>query len=228
MELTEVMRTTGAARSFTDEPVPDEVIHRLLDAARFAPSGGNRQPWRIVVVKDPRLRAAIRDSYVTGWREYTAHVSAGLVPFAPGEDGSWEGPAVDLEAARSTPSPDAFADDLDSVPVMLVLLAHLPSLAVTDNGLGRQSIVGGASVYPFGHNVLLAARAEGLGGVMTTVICRQEAAVKALLGVPSQFAVAALIVLGRPTHQVTKLRRGSVSDFATVDHMAGEVFSIGS
>jgi nitroreductase len=100
---------------------------------------------------------------------------------------------------------------------MLVLLAHLGSLAVTDNGLGRQSIVGGASVYPFGHNVLLAARNEGLGGVMTTVLCRQEPAVRALLEVPPAFAVAGLIVLGHPVHQVTKLRRKQAEEFLFLD-----------
>ncbi|MGO8874697.1 MAG: nitroreductase family protein, partial [Acidimicrobiales bacterium] len=129
----------------------------------------------------------------------------------------WEGPAVDLDAARERPAPDAFGDQLATVPVMLVLLAHLGSLAVTDNGLGRQSIVGGASVYPFGHDVLLAARNEGLGGVMTTVLCRQEEAVRELLGVPAAFAVAALIVLGHPVRQVTKLRRKPVEQFTFVD-----------
>ena len=224
MELTECMRTTGAVREFTDDPLPDEVLYGILEKARFAPSGGNRQPWRVVVAKSPELRAAIRDAYMSGWREYVAHVAAGLVPFAPGADGRWEGPAVDLEQARSTPSPDGFADRLDSVPGLLILLAHLPSLAVTDNGLDRQSIVGGASVYPFSHNILLAARDEGFGGVMTTVICREEATVRALLGVPIEFAVAGLIALGRPVRQVTRLRRRPVEEFSFVDRFAGEPF----
>jgi nitroreductase len=221
MELTEVMRTTPATREFTDEPVDDETVAGLLDSARFAPSGGNRQPWRVVVVKDPGIRAALRDAYVVSWREYIAHVASGLVPFAPGRDGRWDGPAIDLEQARATPSPDNFGDHLDSVPVMLVLLAHLPSLAVIDNGLDRQSIVGGASVYPFAQNLLLSARAEGLGGVMTTVICREEARVKELLAVPSEFAVAGLLALGRPEYQVTRLRRRQVSEIAFVDRFDG-------
>ncbi|MGO9559514.1 MAG: nitroreductase family protein [Acidimicrobiales bacterium] len=224
MELTEAMRTSAAARTFTDTDVPDAVLERILDNARFAPSGGNRQPWRVIVVKDEAVRLALRDHYATGWREYMAHALAGLVPFAPGEDGRWDGPAVDLEDARATPSPNDFADHLNEVPVMLILLAHLPSLAVTDNGLERQSIVGGASVYPFSHNVLLAARQEGLGGVMTTVICRQELAVKHLLGVPPEFAVAGLVALGYPTHQVTRLRRRPVSEFATIDRFDGPLF----
>jgi nitroreductase len=221
MDLAEVMRTTAACREFTQEPVDEGTLRRILDNARFAPSGGNRQPWRLVRIEDPALRQEIAHLYALGWREYWAHVERGLVPFAPDEDGNWNGAQVDLVAARERPAPDAFGDQLASVPVMLVLLAHLGSLAVTDNGLRRQSIVGGASVYPFGHNVLLAARNEGLGGVMTTVLCRQEDAVRELLGVPGSFAVAGLIVLGRPVRQIRKLRRKEVEEFTYVDRFGG-------
>jgi len=225
MDLIEAMRTTGACREFTPEPVDDASLWRLLDAARFAPSGGNRQPWRVVVIRDPDRRQAIAELYGLGWREYWAHVERGLVPFAPGSDGTWRGPAVDLEAARERPAPDTFGEGLAHVPVMLVLLAHLGSLAVTDNGLDRQSIVGGASVYPFGQNLLLAARNEGLGGVLTTVLTRQEPAVRELLGFPASFAVAGLVALGHPVRQVRKLRRGPVEAFAFVDRFEGVPFS---
>lgn len=225
MELTETMRKTGAVRSFRDEEVPDSELYAILEAARFAPSGGNRQPWRVVIVRDRSLRRALRDAYVSGWREYMAHVRAGLVPFAPGPTGSWESPAVDLDEARSTPSPNELADNLHEVPVLLLLLAHLPSLAVLDNGLGRQSIVGGGSVYPFGHNLLLAARDRGLGGVLTTVACREEAAVKRLVGAGSEYAVAGLVVLGRPRREVTRLSRRPVDEFTTVDALDGPPFS---
>jgi len=217
MELTEVMRTTAACREFRDEPVDDETLERVLDSARFAPSGGNRQPWRVVRIESPPLRQEIARLYRLGWREYWAHVEIGIVPFSPGEDGRWHGAAVDLAAARDRPVPDAFGDRLASVPIMLVLLAHLPSLAVTDNGLDRQSIVGGASVYPFVHNVLLAARNEGLGGVMTTVLCRQEEAVRGLLGFPDAYGLAALVTLGHPLRRVTKLRRRPVGELLFVD-----------
>ena len=83
MDLIETLRTTGAVRDFEPEPVPDSVLGRILDTARFAPNGGNRQAWRVIVVKDPAKRARLRDLYLTGWYEYLAQREAGLTPFAP-------------------------------------------------------------------------------------------------------------------------------------------------
>ena len=227
MDLYEVMRTTPATRAFTDEAVPDAVVHRILDHARFAPSGGNRQGWRVVLLRDPAIRRQIRELYRLGWREYVAHVDAGLVPFAPQEHGHWDGPAIDLEAARRVPRPHDFADTLDTVPVLLLLIAQLGSLACVDNGLGRQSIIGGGSIYPFGHNILLAARNEGLGGVLTSVLVRQEAAVRELIGIPDDHAIAGLIVLGHPVRMVRKLRRWPVEQFTMVDRFDGPSFNPG-
>ena len=224
VELRDAMRTTPATREFTDEPVPDTVVHDLLEVARFAPSGGNRQAWHVVVLRDPEVRRRLRDLYVLAWREYMAHAREGLVPFAPGEDGRWHGPAVDLDDARATPSPMPFADHLDEVPVLLVVAADLTGLATVDNGLDRQSIAGGASVYPFVHNLLLAARDAGLGGVMTTVLARQEPAVRELLGLPQHVALAALVAIGHPANRVTRLRRAEVEEFTTVDRFDGPPF----
>lgn len=221
-----MMRSTPATREFTDEPVSDEVLHTILDTARFAPSGGNRQGWQVVVLRDPQVRARIRDLYVLAWREYMAHVHAGMVPFAPLDHGRWSGPAIDLEQARATETPMPFADHLDRVPVLLAVVVELSQLAVMDNGLDRQSIVGGASVYPFCHNVLLAARDAGLGGVITTALCRQEPAVKELLGIPDGWALAALVALGHPARRITRLRRQPVEDFTTVDRFEGSPFTV--
>ena len=225
MELRSVMRTTPAVRDFTPEPVSDAVVDSLLDVARFAPNGGNRQGWRVIILKDPEVRARIRDLYVLAWREYMAHVHAGLVAFAPLDNGRYTGPAIDLEQARATPAPMPFSDHLDEVPVLLLVVAELAQLAVIDNGLNRQSIVGGASVYPFVHNLLLAARDLELGGVITTALCRQEPAVKELLGIPDGFALAALVAIGHPTKVVTKLKRTPVADFTTVDRFDGQPFA---
>lgn len=226
MELRDVMRTTPATREFTDEPVPDEVLHGILDAARFAPSGGNRQGWRVVVLKDPAVRTRVRELYQLAWREYTAHVRAGLVPLAPLDGGRWTGPAVDLDEARATPAPLPFSDHLDQVPVLLAVVVDLSQLAVVDNGLDRQSIAGGGSVYPFCHNVLLAARDAGLGGVITTVLARQEPAVRELLGFPEGHALAALVALGHPVKEITRLRREAVEAFTRVDRFDGPPFTV--
>jgi nitroreductase len=215
------MRTTGAVRTFDDRAVDNSTVWRILDQARFAPSGGNRQPWHVTVVQDPEIRRTLRDLCVLSWREYHEHVDQGFVPFAPSEDGIWHGPAVDLARARETEHPNALFDHLDEVPLVLLISVTLTSLAVTDNGLPRQSVVGGASIYPFAHNVLLAARNEGLGGVLTTVVCRQDEAIRDLLHLPRDEGIAALVVLGYPTRTVTRLRRKSVEEFATIDRRDG-------
>jgi nitroreductase len=227
VDLVEVMTTTATVRSFDGRPVDDAVLYRVLDHARFAGSGGNRQGWRVIAVRDPGTRRRLQELYALGWREYTAHVRAGLVPFAPGPDGRWTGPAVDLDEARRTPAPSELGDHLAEVPVLLVVAVELGRLACVDNGLDRQSIVGGASVYPFVHNVLLAARNEGLGGVLTTVLCRQEPAVTELLGIPPGWALAAVVALGYPVRQPSRLKRRPVEDMAVVDRFDGEPFTAG-
>src|SRR5580704_19225141 len=115
MDLNETLRTTGAVRNFHPEPIDDAVLHRLLDTARFAPSGGNRQGWRVIVVKDPSKREALRDLYLTGWYEYLAMGSAGLVPWAPVTDRKAEAAAISnapaFESAAAA-NPPGFAESL--------------------------------------------------------------------------------------------------------------------
>lgn len=67
MDLIDTLRSTGSVREFTDEPVDDTVVARVLDTARFAPSGANAQAWRVVVVKDPATRTRLRDLYLPPW-----------------------------------------------------------------------------------------------------------------------------------------------------------------
>ena len=167
MDLTEALRTTGAVREFTDEPVDDATVHRLLDTARFAPNGGNRQAWRVVVVQDPAVRRALRDCYLPGWYEYLAQASAGLTPWAVVTDREARAPgggrrAGDVAAAAAA-GPGGFAEHLDEVPVMLVLLADFTRLATVDRDLDHYTMVGGASIYPFAWSILLAARDRGPG-----------------------------------------------------------------
>src|SRR5262245_34421274 len=164
MELTDALRTTAAVREFTDEPVAPEALARVLDTARFAPSGGNRQGWRVVVVRDPALRRSLRDLYLTGWYDYLAMASAGLTPWAPITDRAAETDALARVAAvteAAAGGPGGFAEHLDEVPVLLALLVDLRDLAAVDRDHDRYTFAGGASVYPFAWNLLLAAREEG-------------------------------------------------------------------
>jgi nitroreductase len=226
MDLIDTLRSTGAVREFLPEPIDDATLRRLLDTARFAPSGGNRQGWRVIVVQDPARRATLRDLYLTGWYEYLAMGAAGLVPWAPVTDRQAEAAALAnapafAHAASGGASP-GFAESLDSAPALLLIVADLSCLAAVDRDLTRYTFAGGASIYPFVWNLLLAARAEGIGGVMTTMTVRREADVMALFGIPDTCAVAALLVLGRPVAPARRLRRQPVDDFTWVDRYEGE------
>lgn len=225
MDLISALRTTGTVREFTDDAVPDDVIVKILDTARFAPSGGNRQSWRVIVVRDQQKRQQLRDLYLDAWHEYVGHVMAGLTPFSPLATSGERAKAASLRpAAEAASNPEGFAENLDRVPVLLVVCANLHDLAATDRDLDRYQIVGGASVYPFIWDILLAAREWDLGGVMTTVATRNESAVRTLFDVPDHFAVASVVALGHPTQRHTKLTRRSVHEFTTTDSFSGPSF----
>ncbi len=121
-------------------------------------------------------------------------------------------------AAASEPG---FAETLDRAPALLLVLADLSALAAVDRDLPRYTLVGGASIYPFVWSVLLAARAEGLSGVVTTMPVRREPEVRALFGFPDSVAMASLVVLGRPVTAPRRLRRAPVDSFTWVDHFEG-------
>src|SRR3954453_5139234 len=132
MDLRDALATTGAVREFTDEPVDDATLARVLDLARFAPSGGNRQGWRVVVVKDAGIRARLRDAYLDGWYEYLAQRAAGLTPWSPLADRGAETAAIARAPQIAAASPDGFAERLDRVPVLLALLVDLDAMAAVD------------------------------------------------------------------------------------------------
>ncbi|MEW6272697.1 MAG: nitroreductase family protein [Thermodesulfobacteriota bacterium] len=183
MDFREVIETTGACRYFRPDPVPDDVLRRALDAARWAPTGGNRQGVRFVVVRDPAKRRQLRDWDVPLWEQYIAR--AGARP-------------------RLVRAADHMARHLDEVPVLIVACAQLTDILATDRHLDRLTIVGGGSVYPSVQNLLLGARAEGLGTALTTLLCAVEPQVKELLDIPEGVATAALIPLGWPARPFPK------------------------
>jgi nitroreductase len=234
MELREVMRTTPATREFADDPLPDEVLYDILDQARFAPNGGNRQGWHVIIVRDPERKARLAELWEIAQREDHAFYAKGMVPFVASE-AYWRNPPggpsqqpVDLETARRTPLESTAGTQPQAItraPVIVLLTLDLTRVTAMDSGLGRLSISAGGSVYPFAHNILLAARDAGYGGVVTTVLVRQELAVKELLGIPDRYVLACAIPLGKPARQITKLRRRTVEEFTTVDGFSGAVFT---
>lgn len=212
MELYDAMRTNPSCRYFTDDPVPDEVLHRVFDHARFASSGGNRQGWRTIVVTDPDTRARLAGLHMRQWDVYIDHAREGVVGYQGGGDG--ERMASGAGAQRRLDRTDDFAKMLADVPVLLVMGIDLSTLAITDKDLDRASIVGGGSLYTFVQNVLLGCRNEGLGSALTTLLAAEEPDVVDLLGVPRGIAIGALVAVGWPVagKQYTRLSRRPVEE----------------
>jgi len=219
MELYEVMRTTAAIREFTDDPLPDEVLGRILDHARFAPSGGNRQGAHLVLVTDRATREALAELNKPAVRRYVAQSAAGETPWNP-----LHPPGPSAEEIAATEVPAYFITPVLTAAVVMVVCVDLGAVAATDQDLDRIGLISGASIYPLVWNVLLAARNEGFGGTFTTMAVAQEARVQELLGIPPEYAVAAVIPLGRPVKQPTKLRRQPISEFVTRERFDGTPF----
>ncbi len=189
-DLYELMRCAPSTRRFSEEPVAREALERVLDGARFAPSGGNRQGWRVIVIADPDTRRRLRELYVPHWDAYMQATGARASLDAGPASGLGPGRLRMLAAA------DEYARSFDRAPVHLLICVAVQALAITDQQLDRPSIVGGASIYPFVQNVLLALRAEGLGAAFTTLLVPAEPQLRELLSIPPEYAVAGHISVG--------------------------------
>jgi nitroreductase len=210
MDLYEAMRCAPTSRRFTGEDVSPAALERALENARFAPSGGNRQGWRVVVVRDAELRKALAELYLPRWRAYTEQTGAAAILREP------EG--HDERRIRMIERADEYAEKLAELPVHLVIGVCMGDVLATDEGLGRTSIVGGASIYPFVQNLLLALRAEGLGAAMTTLLVPAEVEVRKLLGIPDDVALACHVGVGhRAEDWPGQLTRRPVGEFAFAD-----------
>lgn len=219
MNLYDAMRTTFAARDYTDDPLDDATLHRILDNARFAPNGGNRQGWKVIVVRENATRRALADLVTDPVKRYMAQVRAGENPW-----NSVVPSSVDARTVEGTEVPPRMVAPLLRAPVVLIVCVDLRVVASMDKDLDRVGVTSGASIYPFVWNVLLAARAEGYGGVLTTFATAAEPELKPLLGLPEHIAVAAVLPLGKPVKQLTRLRREPVESFSMRERWDGESF----
>ena len=214
MELYDVMRTTAAVREYTGDALSDEVLERILDNARFAPSGGNRQGNHVIVVRDPQTREKLIDCTIPAAKRYIAQLRNGEGPWNPVHPCGVDAETIAaVEVPRQSP--------LRTAEAVLVVCVDLNVVAAFDQDLDRVGLIAGASVYPFVWNILLAARNEGFGGVLTTAAVAEEPRVKELLGIPADYAVAALLPIGRPVKQVRKLTRKPAAEFVTKERFDG-------
>ncbi len=220
MDLCDVMRTTFAAREYTGEPLPDHTLYRILDNARFAPSGGNRQATRIIVIRDQKTHDRLAELSVPGAQRYVAQLGIGEAPWNPLRPSGV--PAADVD---TTEVPDTLTAPLRRASVVLVVCLDLRFVAATDQDLDRVGVISGASVYPLVWNILLAARSEGYGGNLSTMAVPQEPQVQKLLGIPDFCAVAAVLALGKPPRQLTRLRRKTVDEFVTRERFDGPAYT---
>ena len=223
MDLYEAMRTTFAAREFTDDPLPDETLAQILDRARFAPSGGNRQGWHVIVVRDRASREGLAKATMPAAKRYTAQGKAGENPW-----NSVDPTSLDAATIERTEANVRLIEPVLRAPVVLVICVDLKVVAATDQYLKRVGVIAGASIYPFVWNVLLSARAHGFGGTITTLAVSEEPQIQSLLGIPPHVAVAAVMPLGRPVTQLTKLKRRPVAEFAVSERWGGAPFGQGS
>jgi len=221
MDLFEVMRCTFAAREYTDDDLPDELLYELIEHARFAPSGGNRQAGRIIVVRDKGVQAQLADMALPVAQRYTAQSLAGETPYNVMSPTALS--AADITATDPMP---LLTEHIRNAPVLLVVCADLSALAALDKDLDRIGMAIGASIYPLVWNILLGARARGYGGTFTTLNLAVEPQVKALLEIPEEWAVATLVPMGKPVKQLTKLKRRAVEEFVVRDSFTGKPFTV--
>jgi len=189
IDLYEAASTTRAVRRLKPDPIPEDVLRRVLRAATWGPSGTNLQPWHVIAVRDPERKQGLAQLYRDLWAVYAENARKTIEPLPD----SFKQPAE-----RTLQAGDHLAAHMDRAPVINVFCFNPERLHITDAGLERPSVVGGASLYPAVQNFLLACRAEGLGCVLTTLLCGREAQVRALLEIPEPWATCAFVPIGWP------------------------------
>jgi nitroreductase len=197
-DLFEIMATTRSMRRLKPDPVPPELIRKILDAGVCAPSGGNMQRWRFLVVRDPGIKRTVGAYYKRAWDEVVSPRYRTGEP-APGT------------------SPERFQRMLDAAQYLADHIHDAPVWIIPCMGGGTPTRTSGSSVYPAVQNMLLAARALGLGATLTTLYLQFEKEVEAALGLPADVHSYALLPIGYPIGRFGPVRRAPLADVVYED-----------
>lgn len=217
MGLYEAMRTLRAVRRLKPDPIPDAVMRRVLEAATWAPTGGNVQPWRIVLVKERARKERLGALYAERWSLFAKRYRGAMATMA--EDAR-------KRLQRTVAAGDYLAAHFGETPAIAIFCFNPNQMAITDSELGRPSVVGGASVYTAVENLLLACRAEGLGCVLTTLLCECEPEVRELLSIPEPWGTAAAVPIGYPVGKGHgPLMRRGVEELVFLDSFGARIIS---
>ena len=202
-EIFEILHSTRAMRRLKPDPVPDELIRNILLAAQAAASGGNTQRWRFLVLKDPEIKKKVQVYYKKAFDEVVGpRYQTSATP--PGQSaGSYQ---------RTRSANEYLTDHYHEAPVWIV--ACLQDSANMSPSTGRSA---GSSIYPAVQNMLLAARALGLGATLTTRHLTYEKETEEAMGIPPGFHSYAILLIGYPMGRFGPVGRGPLSDVVYLD-----------
>ena len=194
------MQTTRAMRRLKPDPVPDELIQRILQAGQWAANGGANQRWRFLVVKDRSIKERVQQWYQKAFDEVVGPRYRGSEPPPGSSPGRYR---------RQHDAVEYLTEHYHEAPVWIV--------ACQDDGEETPSRSAGASIYPAVQNMLLAARALGLGSTLTSRHLRHEKEVEEILGLPPGVHSYAILPIGYPMGNFGPVRRGPLADVVYLD-----------
>lgn len=199
-DLFEIIHSTRAMRRLKPDPVPDELIRKILEAGIAAANGGNTQRWRFLVVKDRTIKQQVQVFYKRAFDEVVGPRYASSAP-PPGSSAA--------KYARQHRAVEYLTDHFHEAPVWIV--------ACLDEGTATPTRSSGASIYPAVQNMLLAARALGLGATLTSRHLLYEAETEAALGLPPGVHSYAILPIGYPLGKFGPVGRGALADIVYED-----------
>lgn len=203
----EAIHNCRAIRYLKPDPVPDELIAKVLDAAIRAPSGSNRQAWHFIVVTDPAIKRALQGYYKQSFDMYASMMAD--VPPRPG--------VSEATQNRVVQSAVHLSERLHEAPVLIIPCLIFEQGRIAGDGpmqdLARKSLY--SSIYPAVQNLLLACRAEGLAACLTTLHLMYEEPIAKLLELPDNAETMALIPIGWPNAKFGPVKRVAVPEVAS-------------